>query len=71
MSTRILLEKFEDIDYALVFLTTNNLTPFVCTWAPVYREDGTIDRWGQGHYFSSLINAIAYINDKREEMNGN
>lgn len=67
MSTRVLLEKYEDIDYALIYLSTNSLTPFVCAWSPTYREDGTIDHWGQGHYFSHLENAIAYIKEKREE----
>lgn len=67
MNTRVVLEKYEDIDYALVFLTTNTLTPFVCTWSPKYRSDGNIDYWGQGHYFTNLENAIAYIKEKREE----
>lgn len=67
------LQSFEEIDYSLVLIQNfiykdGQLKPdfreYVCAWAPVYK-DGMIDHWGQGHYFSTITGAVAYINAKK------
>lgn len=67
---KILLEKHLDIDYCVCFLPENKLTPFVCGFAPVYFDDGSVNYWNQGHYFTTLSGAAKYIDDlkKRKEM---
>lgn len=63
---RCVLGLYEDIDYALVYLPQNKVTPFVCAWAPTF-EGEKIHHWGQGHYFVKIEDAVEYINEKRRK----
>ena len=56
------LQTFPEIDYALL-IREAKYEPFVAAWA---WDEKTVS-WGQGHYFSSLINACLYIQQKLAE----
>ena len=56
------LQKFPEIDYALI-VRESKYEPFVAAWA---WDEKTVS-WGQGHYFSSIINACLYIQQKLAE----
>lgn len=62
MEEKIILERFPEIDYVLVYWKANKLTPFVAAWG--YNDDGT---WCQGHYFTNIIDACDYIKFKKGE----
>lgn len=55
----ILLELYPEIDYALVY-RPEAYEKFVAAWH--YNEETS--KWGQGHYFYSLRDAVNYINEK-------
>ena len=63
MKNKILIEEFKEIDYALVKLTNNEVTPWVAAWA--YNKENNC--WGQGHYFRTFEDASRYILDLLEE----
>lgn len=50
------LEEFPEIDYVLILRNTE-FEPFVAAWE--FNPEGVY--WGQGHYFSSLSDAMKYI----------
>ena len=58
-----LIEKFPQINYALIHWPENKLTPWVAAWT--YDEER--DCWGQGHYFRTFEDASRYILDLLEE----
>lgn len=58
----ILLELYPEIDYALVY-RPEAYEKFVAAWH--YNEE--TGKWGQGHYFYSLRDAVNYINEKYEK----
>ncbi len=67
---KILIANYPEIDYAVVYLPTNSLTPFVCAWSPTFVDD-ELDHWGQGHYFGRLEDAVDYIKEKKAKKGGN
>ena len=60
---KILLDEFKEIDYALIKLTNNTVTPWVAAWA--YNKEKNC--WGQGHYFETFEGATRYIISLLEE----
>ena len=56
------LQTFPEIDYALLIRETK-YQPFVAAWG---WDEKTVS-WSQGHYFSSIINACLYIQQKLAE----
>ena len=56
------LQTFPEIDYALL-IREAKYEPFVA----VYGWDEQSVTWNQGHYFSSIINACLYIQQKLAE----
>lgn len=61
MNKNIVLATYNDIDYALIRLWDNDLTPFCAAWG--YNPE--TETWCQGHYFRTLDDAIDYIRCKR------
>lgn len=57
----IVLKEYPELDYVLIARVRedNRVHEYVCAWA--YEKDGT---WGQGHYFSELEDAFAYMEEK-------
>ncbi len=55
----LILEEYPEIDYTLL-IRDAKYEPYVAAWA--YNKEGHY--WGQGHYFSSLLDATNYINNK-------
>lgn len=60
----LILEEYPEIDYVLLRREAK-YEPFVAAWA--YNKEGNY--WGQGHYFSELIDAVNYIQSKIDEKN--
>lgn len=57
--------KLSRIDYALVSLPDNPVTPWVAAWLPKETDDGL--SWGQGHYFCTKANAVRYLMETYKE----
>ena len=60
----MVLERYPEIDYAIIYRPENKLTPFVAAWKP--DEDG--ESWMAGHYFTTLKGAVKYILHELGEM---
>ena len=54
----LILEEYSEIDYTLLYRKAK-YEPFVAAWG--YNKEENY--WGQGHYFSSLMDAVLYIRD--------
>ena len=61
----LILEEYPEIDYTLL-IREAKYEPYVAAWA--YNKEGNY--WGQGHYFSTLLDAVNYINEKIKEKTG-
>ena len=61
----LILEEYPEIDYTLL-IREAKYEPFVAAWA--YNKEGNY--WGQGHYFSTLLDSVSYINEKIKEKTG-
>lgn len=55
----LILEEYPEIDYTLL-IRESKYEPYVAAWA--FNKEGNY--WGQGHYFSTLIDATDYIKQK-------
>ena len=53
------------IDYALVSLPDNPVTPWCAAWLPKVSESGL--SWGQGHYFRRKADALHYLMETYKE----
>lgn len=65
------LGNYPEINYILVDRGSKAGQRFVAGWSPVilYNDDGSQELvgWSQGHYFDSILEAVAYINNKINE----
>ena len=59
----IIVEEFPEIDYVLIYRGTR-YEPWVAAWA--YNKEGKY--WGQGHYFSDIRDAMAWIEEKYNDL---
>lgn len=53
------------IDYVLVSLPDNPVTPWCAAWLPKVSESGL--SWGQGHYFCRKADALRYLKQTYKE----
>ena len=58
----VILEEYPQIDYTLI-VRRSSFEPYVAAWG--YDKEST--SWAQGHYFSTLIDAVNYIESKFKE----
>ena len=61
----LILAEYPEIDYTLL-IRESKYEPFVAAWG--YNKDGNY--WGQGHYFSDIVDACAYIKEKLDAKEG-
>ncbi len=55
----LILEEYPEIDYTLL-IRESKYEPYVAAWG--YNKEGNY--WAQGHYFSTLLDAMFYIQSK-------
>ena len=58
----LILAEYPEIDYTLL-VREAKYEPFVAAWG--FNKDGNY--WAQGHYFSDIVDACAYIKEKLDE----
>lgn len=63
--SNLLLGYYPSIDYAVIArVRGDEVQDYVAAWG--YRAES--DSWAQGHYFSDLLDCVAYINKKLSEV---
>ena len=58
----IVLERYPEIDYAIIYRKGATCNPFVAAWG--LSPDMT---WNQGHYFEHIYDCVEYVNQKQYE----
>lgn len=59
----IIVQEYPEINYVLAY-RKSSIQPWVAAWA--YNGKNS---WGQGHYFTNLMDAIEYIRTKQGKIN--
>lgn len=66
LPANIVLEKYPEINYAVVMRNTPVSHKFVAAYG-IHDNDPDDIYWDQGHYFESLVDCIHYIDQKLYE----
>lgn len=63
---KIVLQRFPEFNYAIVWFPENKYSPFVAVWH-LNEDDPDNIYWSQGHYFGSLIDCAKFVEQKEYE----